>query len=173
MNVLAMPPGTLMLRRYDYRRKLPHIQPDRSVFFVTFNTLRRSVLSDAARDMVLGTCIRGDGNRYELHAVVVMPDHVHLALSPNRDEDGVISIPEIMREIKSISSHRINRQTGHVGRIWQEESFDRAMRTAEDLELKIDYMINNPVRAGLVKSPDLYPWLWVQDLGSVTQAGLG
>jgi putative transposase len=162
-----------MLRRYDYRRKLPHIQPDRSVFFVTFNTLRRSVLSDAARDMVLGTCIRGDGSRYELHAIVVMPDHVHLALTPNCDNNGMISIPEIMREIKSISSHRINQKTGHVGRVWQEESFDRAMRTAEDLELKIDYMINNPFRAGLVRSPDLYPWLWVQDSGCVAGAGSG
>jgi hypothetical protein len=47
------------------------------------------------------------------------------------------------------------------------------MRTAEDLELKIDYMINNPVRAGLVKSPDLYPWLWVQDSGRVARAGFG
>src|ERR1035437_8093561 len=79
-----------MQRRYDYRRNLPHL----------------------ARDIVMETCLRGDGHRFELHALVVMPDHVHLALTPRWDECGTLSIPEIMQEIKSVSAHRINKQTG-------------------------------------------------------------
>ena len=52
-----------------------------------------------------------------------------------------------MQEIKSVSAHRISKETGHVGRVWQEESFDRALRREEDLGAKIQYMVNNPVRA--------------------------
>lgn len=36
------------------------------------------------------------------------------------------------------------------------------MRSAEDLDLKIEYMINNPVRAGIVSVPSEYRWLWTE-----------
>ena len=111
------------------------------------------------------TCLRGNGERYEPYALVVIPDHVHMALGPFCDEQGwTRTIPSIMQEVKSISSHRINRELPHLGKIWQEESFDRAMRSAEDLDLKIEYMINNPVRAGLVVDPCEYRWIWVKGL---------
>jgi len=151
-----------MQRRYDYRRKLPHLQPDYKIFFITFCTSKRWILPDAARDIILETCLRGDGYRFELHALVVMPDHVHLALTPRWDEQVSFSIPEIMQEIKSVSAHRITKETGHVGRVWQEESFDRALRHEEDLTGKIEYMLSNPVRAGLVQEASAYRWAWVE-----------
>src|SRR5216684_2632160 len=76
---------TSMQRHYDYRRKLPHLQPDNKIFFITFSTSKRWMLPNLARDIVMETCLRGDGHRFELHALVVMPDHVHLALTPRWD----------------------------------------------------------------------------------------
>ncbi len=67
-----------------------------------------------------------------------------------------------MQEIKSVPAHRINKETGHVGHVWQEESFDRALRHEEDLAGKIEYMLTNPVRAGLVKEAGDYRWAWVE-----------
>ena len=151
-----------MQRRYDYRRKLPHLQPDHKIFFITFSTSRRWILPAGARDIVMETCLRGDGHRFELHALVVMPDHVHVALTPRWDERGTYSIPEIMQEIKSVSAHRIRKETGHIGRVWQEESFDRALRREEHLDAKIQYMVDNPVRAKLVDTPAEYRWIWVE-----------
>lgn len=157
----------VMQPRYNYRRKLPHYQPGSRTFFISFCASQRWILPPAARDIVMETCCRGNGHRYDLYSVVVMPDHVHLALSPRRNDEGwTYAVAEIMQEIKSVSSHRINKETGHRGRVWQEESFDRAMRTAEDLELKIDYMIDNPVRAGLVTTASAYRWIWVEASGS-------
>jgi putative DNA methylase len=160
-----------MQRRYDYRRKLPHLQPDNKIFFITFSTSKRWILPNLACDIVMETCLRGDGHRFELHALVVMPDHVHLALTPRWDECGTLSIPEIMQEIKSVSAHRINKQTGHVGRVWQEESFDRALRREEALDAKIEYMIANPVRAGLVSTSAEYRWIWIEGLESSSTGG--
>ena len=151
-----------MQRRYDYRRKLPHLQPDNKIFFITFTTSRRWILPNRARDIVMETCLRGVGHRFELHALVVMPDHVHLALTPRWNERGTFSIPEIMQEIKSVSAHRISKETGHVGRVWQEESFDRALRREEALDAKIQYMIDNPVRGGLVGTSADYRWIWIE-----------
>jgi putative transposase len=155
-----------MQRHYDYRRKLPHLRPDNKIFFITFSTSKRWMLPNRARDIVMETCLRGYGHRFELHALVVMPDHVHLALTPRWDERGTFSIPEIMQEIKSVSAHRISKETGHVGRVWQEESFDRALRREEDLVAKIQYMVNNPVRAGLVSTPAEYRWIWIESVES-------
>ena len=89
-----------------------------------------------------------------------MPDHVHLALAPKAQPDGTVSVPKIMQVIKGTSAHRINRALGRHGCVWQQESFDRALRREEDVDQKIDYMLENPVRAGLVGNPLDYPWIW-------------
>jgi REP element-mobilizing transposase RayT len=160
-----------MQRQYDYRRKLPHLQPDNKIFFITFSTSRRWILPDLARDIVMETCLRGDGHRFELHALVVMPDHVHFALTPRWDERGPFSIQEITQEIKSVSAHRIDKETGHFGRVWQQESFDRALRREDDLHAKIQYMVNNPVRAGLVNAAAEYRWTWIESTESCCTGG--
>jgi hypothetical protein len=82
-----------------------------------------------------------------------MPDHVHLILTPLTNETlrGVVSLVEIMQAIKSASSHAIHRRVGDRGPIWQEESFDRIVRSSESVDAKIAYILQNPVRKGLVK----------------------
>jgi putative transposase len=102
-----------------------------------------------------------------------MPDHAHLLLTPLEDNEGPISLPEILQTIKSISAHRINKYLGRRGRVWQQESFDRAMREVEDLRGRIEYLLGNPVRAGLVTSPFDYRWLWLPSTGEVARASTG
>ena len=89
-----------------------------------------------------------------------MPDHVHLALVPRITSDGPVLLPSILQAIKSTSAHRINAELGHRGTVWQQESFDRALRQKEQVDQKIDYMLENPVRAGLSRNPLDYPWVW-------------
>jgi REP-associated tyrosine transposase len=148
-------------RKYQYRRHLPHLQR-RKPLFITFRTYQSSVLPAPARDEVFKTCLQGNGVKFDLHAVVVMPDHVHLVLTARSDSDGPFSIPEIMQAIKSTSAHRTNKVLGRSGPVWQEESFDHVPRSSEKLESQILYIINNPVRAGLVRTPEDYPWLWYE-----------
>jgi putative transposase len=148
--------------KYNYRRKLPHKQWEDKVYFITFSTHDREVLTPGSRDIILETCLRGNGTLFDLHAVVVMPDHIHLLLTPEADENGTVSIPEIMQAIKSTSAHDINKYLGRKARVWQEDSFDRAMREVDNTRGRIEYMQGNPVRAGLVGEPAKYPWLWTE-----------
>lgn len=150
-----------MLPKYDYRRRLPHIQKDNRPLFITFSTYHRWLLPPQARRAVLDCCRESDGLKFELHALVVMPDHVHVLLSALRRSDGYsYDIPEIMRAIKGISAHRINALLKHKGPVWQAESFDHVLRSNNSLEEKMDYICQNPIRAGLVKSEEEYPWMW-------------
>ena len=152
-----------MLRKYEYRRKLPHYQPDFKAIFITFCTYKRWVLPTVARDIVLETCLSGNGSKFHLHCVVVMPDHVHILLNPGRDSDGPISIAEIMQAIKGASAHRINRYLGRKGPVWQQENFDRALRDEEQIDDKVAYMLSNPMAAGLVDDPVTYRWQWREE----------
>jgi len=73
------------------------------------------------------------------------------------------SLSRIMQGIKSTSAHRINKILHRSGRLWQHESFDRILRSEEHLELKLEYIGLNPVRAGLVQRPEDYRWFWRPD----------
>jgi REP element-mobilizing transposase RayT len=145
-----------------YRRNLPHLQRDFTPHFITFVTKFRWILPPAGRDIVLSSCCHDHRKNYELYVAVVMPDHVHLILTPMIDEEEseVQALAEIMRRIKSASAHLINRRLQRQGQVWQEESFDHVLRSSEGLDAKVDYVLQNPVRRGLVKSWRDYRWMW-------------
>jgi REP element-mobilizing transposase RayT len=91
-----------------------------------------------------------------------MPDHVHLLLSPRRDEDGwPFRLVNILQCLKSATAHRINKLLLISGPVWEEESFDHVLRSDESLKEKCEYIRQNPVAAGLVQNPEEYRWLWV------------
>ncbi len=92
-----------------------------------------------------------------------MPDHVHLAFTPLCDENGFYSIAEIMQGIKSTSAHRINQLLNREGKVWQNESFDHVVRREENIVQKAEYMMQNPIRAGLVSASEKYRWAWFAD----------
>ena len=149
--------------KYAYRRRLPHYQKADRVLFVTFCCSCLDPLPASVRDLALRHCLHDQGTKAAIHAVVVMPDHVHLLLTPLRDLNGdVYSLVEILQGIKSASAHSLNRALGRSGPVWEEESFDHVLRSAESFEKKVEYIRQNPVRRGLVSRPEEYRWLWVE-----------
>src|ERR1700741_3756440 len=145
-----------------YRRNLPHLQKDFNPHFLTFVTKFRRILPPPAREIALSSCCHDHRKAYELHVAVVMPDHVHMILTPFIDEQRleVNSLIEIMRVIKSASAHLINRRLNRQGPVWQEESFDHVLRSSEGLDAKVEYVLQNPVRRGLATDWREYRWAW-------------
>jgi REP element-mobilizing transposase RayT len=118
-----------LTHKYEYRRRLPHYQKSDRAIFVTFRKFNRDPFSAQARDVVLQHCVHDDGKRITLHAAVVMPDHVHLLLTPSRDVKGwPFGLPAILKLIKGVSGRNVNRLLGSSGPVWQEESFDHVLR---------------------------------------------
>src|SRR5258706_8755285 len=158
-----MPERPALTNNYDYDGRLPHYQKADRAIFVTFCRLTRDPFPASVRDVILQHCIRDDGKRIKLHAAVVMHDHVHLVLTPLRDEQGwPYAMFAILKLIKGVSARSVNKLLGSSGPVWQEESFDHVLRSDESFQAKTEYIRQNPVRRGLVKRPEDYPWLWVQ-----------
>jgi REP-associated tyrosine transposase len=87
-------------------------------------------------------------------AWVLLPDHWHAILYPHHP----LTISEAMESIKVSSTRRINRRRGELGPLWQGRFFDRAVRTAKEYHETVEYIHLNPVKAGLVRRPEDWPW---------------
>ena len=141
---------------YATRRHLPHLAKRDRTYFVTFATRDRFVLPPPARQIALDCCIHDHGLTYWLHTAVVMPDHAHLLFVPMEEW----TLDRILRRVKGVSARQINQHLQRSGPLWQDESFDRMLRSDEDVQKKGEYIANNPVRRGLAAAPAEYPWLW-------------
>lgn len=148
---------------YDYRRKLPHYQKFDRPLFVTFCKRNPGLFSSAARSLVLNHCLVGNDRTMHLHAAVIMPDHVHLLLTPMRNTEGwPFPLRDILKLIKGPAARSINQLVGTRGAVWLDESFDHVLRSNESFDEKLEYIRQNPVRRGLVATPEQYQWLWVE-----------
>ena len=137
------------------RRNLPHWTLEGSIYFVTFRSMI-SPFSEEERLIILNHLRTGHGTFYSLAATMVMPDHAHVLLRPFAG----IELSRILKGIKGVSAKLINQRRGSTGKIWQEESWDRIVRDAAEFEQKLQYLIQNPVKAGLVKDVAEYFGWW-------------
>src|SRR5438876_6734260 len=130
--------------RYS-RRRLPHFEKPWAIYAVTIGTKSRRCLPPDVRTIVLDALRHFHNKRYELFAVCVMPDHVHLLMQPwpkeNDGEGNIVfwSLSELLRSIKSFSAHEINKVQGKSEAVWEKERFDRYVRSDRDLEDKFHY----------------------------------
>lgn len=81
-----------------------------------------------------------DGRLYVLHSYVIMPNHVHVLLSPL----GETPIVDSLGKVKSYTANVINKKLERNGKLWQHGIFDRIIRDASDFSAKWDYIIQNP-----------------------------
>ncbi len=139
------------------RRNLPHWTLQGSIYFITFR-VHKGFLSEPDQGIVLAHLVSGDQCFYVLLAAVVMPDHVHLLLKPM---DG-FDLSRIMKGIKGVSARKINAHRQTKGTIWQNESWDRIVRDADEFEEKLNYMADNPVKAGHARQIEDYRYWYCQ-----------
>jgi putative transposase len=141
------------------RRHLPHWRIEGATYFITFST-RRLVLTRVEQEIVLKHIKEADKVYYILAAAVVMPDHVHLILTPNPGYE----LDRIMKGIKGPSARKINILRGTSGSVWQDESFDRIIRDQDEFEEKLRYMLDNAVKDGLTEDPwNYHGWFCAEE----------
>ncbi len=128
-----------------------------------------------------------DGKVYRLDAFCIMPNHVHTVFAPflteelarelagkaiqrkrnalngllpaDADEDEIkVVLASIMQSLKGWTARQCNLALGRQGQFWQHESFDHVIRSQAEWERIVNYVMNNPVKAGLVG--DQQSWRW-------------
>jgi putative transposase len=95
-----------------------------------------------------------DGDRYQIIAWCLMPNHVHVLI---RQKVG-FRLGQIVHSWKSFTAKSINSRTGKTGRVWHPDYFDRFIRDERHLQPAIAYIEENPVKAGLVSVASDWPW---------------
>jgi len=93
-------------------------------------------------------------SRFLLHEFVVMTDHFHLILTPASD----VALEKALQYIKGGFSFRAKRELSFRSTIWQEGFTNHRIRDADDYLRHRDYIYDNPVKAGLAKTPEEYQY---------------
>ena len=131
--------------------------PFERTFFVTTVTWgRRSLFqSDRISNFFLGVLMEYRNKRlFRLHEFVLMPDHLHLLITPSR----TISLEKSVQYIKGGFSHRYRSEFRSRLEFWEKSFTNHRIRDAEDYDRHRNYIHLNPVRAGLAERPMDYPY---------------
>lgn len=96
-----------------------------------------------------------DGKEYNLNCFCIMPNHVHLMFFVQRFGKPLY---RIMQSLKRYTASESNKILNRTGQFWHEESYDHIVRNENEYYNIINYIINNPVKAGLVENA--FTWKW-------------
>jgi len=94
-----------------------------------------------------------DSQQYCLLAWVVMPNHVHFLVDIWQTPQS-----QLIKDWKGYTARRINRLLGRRGKLWQDDYWDRYIRDEAHYRKAMHYIEWNPVKAGLVKLPEQWPF---------------
>lgn len=136
---------------------------------------RYDLLASAEACRLLGVALRDARERahFDLWGYVFMPNHVHLVIRPRNDNYSMASIQRSFKEpfargfVSFLGRHaprlleplRFGQTPSHFHRVWQRGGgFDRNLYTPEYIRRAIAYTEANPVRSGLVESPEEWRW---------------
>ena len=115
-------------------------------------------------EMVSEALMHFDGERYWLHAWVVMPNHVHAVVTPQKSH----TLSQILQSWKSFTAHEAQKvaqasrlQIPEGKAFWQRESYDHLVRDEADFARVCEYTARNPVEAGLCRKPEEWPYVGV------------
>jgi type I restriction enzyme R subunit len=92
------------------------------------------------RQIVANTLLLYHGRRYNLYRFVIMPNHVHLLLSPIGEEVST----RFIGSVKQYTANAINQALGRKGQVWQRNFFDRLVRDGNNFEAYVNYINQNP-----------------------------
>ncbi|MFQ5956551.1 MAG: transposase [Candidatus Brocadiales bacterium] len=144
---------SLRLKNFDYSQILP--------YFVTICTKdEKPILYDGlAEDIV--SCLKElrVSHGFKLYVYCIMPDHIHLLLSPG---DSGLGLSKIIQIFKSMTTRRY-RANGAKDILWQTYFYDHVVRREEDLNNIAKYILENPVRKGIVTDWQSYPFCGLID----------
>lgn len=124
-------------------------------YFVTICCRNKEALFQSPKIRTLlqrALCGTARESHVELAAYTILPDHLHVICSA-----GPLGLPRFIRKFKGCLAAEFRHRFGGSSP-WQARFFDHKLRSDESLRQKCHYVWLNPVRRGLVRRPEDYPW---------------
>lgn len=113
-------------------------------------------------DLVAEALHHRDGRVYRLDAFSIMPNHVHSVFTPLMRDETPHSLSSIMHSLKRHTAQQANQVLGRSGIFWAHESFDHYIRDGAERRRIIEYVLQNPVKAGLVECWEDWRWNYLR-----------
>ena len=131
-----------------------HATSTQQTYMVTTSTWERRDLFQNERwaELMIDTIYHYRGSAYLLHEFVVMPDHLHMLITP------LTSLEKAVQFIKGGFSYRAKKELGSNMEIWQKGFSDHRVRDGSDYSVHATYIRQNPVRKHLCEQPGQYPY---------------
>ena len=129
----------------------------RGTYFITASTFEKVALlqSDRMARLLLDVVLHyREQRKYLLHEFVIMPNHFHLLITPL----APVTLEKAIQFIKGGFSYRARKELGFEGEIWQTSFHDRRVRDASEYSGFQQYIYMNPVRKGLARTPEEFPF---------------
>jgi REP element-mobilizing transposase RayT len=147
---------------------------------------------DAVAGIVKEAIDYRDKKDYDLISYCIMPNHVHMVFTPiidisversdtslNKTETTVKRIADsqdversdtslyiatkILQDLKAFTAREANKILNRTGQFWQHESYDHVVRNYHELKRIVNYVIFNPIKAGLVENWKDWKWSYVNE----------
>lgn len=166
--ILEMAERRRILNQKVKEKKLTLSAKDKLIFdyFDTLlameNNVPKWLENDKAAQIVIKSLLHFHKINYELICTLVMPNHVHTVLRIAENEFVKdMELLEILTRHKKYSATQINKLLNRKGQFWQHEGYDHVVRDEKSLYRIIDYILLNPVKAGLVDDFRKWPHYWL------------
>ena len=132
------------------------LNPARTFFATTKTSMGRALFQSERNATLLIDVLRSyvAAGKFQLHDFVIMPDHLHLLLTVTGDT----TIERAMQLIKGGFSYRLKKELGYLGEVWQRGFSELRVNDRTSYLRHREYMAQNPVQAGLVDSPEKFPY---------------
>ena len=130
----------------------------RTFFATTRTSLSRRLFQSERNALLLVDVLRSCvvAGELQLRDFVIMPDHIHLLMTI----DGKMTIEKAMQLIKGRFSYRVREEFGYLGEVWQGGFSEVRVEEQSSFSKHVEYIAQNPVKAGLVDSPEKYPYCY-------------
>ena len=142
--------------------RLTHRTAPGTSYFVTTKTSQNRALFhvvEIAETVTQTLAHYRERGEYLLHEFVLMPDHLHVLITPSPTN----SLEKAMQFIKGGSSHRLHQQRGQKVDLWSAGFHEWTVRDAADWKTKAEYIRLNPVKAGLAERAEDWPYSSAND----------
>ena len=102
--------------------------------------------------------------QYELYCFCVMPNHVHVLMKPQEKKNGTFySFAEIFKGHKGSTARKANIILNRTESFWHKESYDHSVRSQQEFEDTVWYIVNNPVKAHLIEDYRKWKHTWIAE----------
>jgi REP element-mobilizing transposase RayT len=118
------------------------------------------LLEDAVASIVANSLHYGHNKWYLLHCFSIMSNHVHVLL---KHIDSAPLLSKILQMHKGFTGRECNKVLNRSGQFWEIESYDHVVRNSVEFERVKNYILNNSVKAGLVKHWEDWKWNYLAE----------